>query len=186
MLSSWCVSLLFFWRHCLEFAQEPLSTSLKPLARIRSAKISSAAGHPRAPLAFTFIAPSDIASSPDLLPPYATQRVTNSPTFSPSKPERIVNYQDLLLFDPVDGVLSLRRLVIDKHAVKESIGSGVAASVQALGATSISLPGMGGTGRLSSSPSISAVSRGGSGGPHSQHAAGDPPVELGARDIVVA
>jgi hypothetical protein len=74
-----------------------------------------------------------------------------------------VNYQDLLLFDPVDGVLSLRRLVIDKHAVKESIGSGVAASVQALGATSISLPGMGGTGRLSSSPSISAVSRGGSG-----------------------
>ena len=59
----------------------------KPLARIRSAKISSAAGHPRAPLAFTFIAPSDIASSPDLLPPYAPQRVTNSPTFSPSKPE---------------------------------------------------------------------------------------------------
>jgi len=46
---------------------------------------------------FTFIAPSDI-------------------TFS----------QDLLLFDPVDDVLSLPRLIIDWYAVKESIGSGVA------------------------------------------------------------
>jgi len=93
-----------------------------------------------------------------------------------------VNYQDLLLFNPIDGVLSLRRLIIDKRALKDSIGSGVAASVQALGATSISLPGMGGAGRLSSSPSISAVSR----GPHSQLAPADPPMELGARDIVVA
>jgi hypothetical protein len=97
-----------------------------------------------------------------------------------------VNYQDLLLFDPVDGALSLRRLVIDKHAVKESIGSGVAASVQALGATSISLPGMGGAGRLGSSPSTSAVVRGGSKGSHSQQSEGDPLMELEARDIVVA
>ncbi|KAF8805097.1 hypothetical protein BYT27DRAFT_7213382, partial [Phlegmacium glaucopus] len=53
--------------------------------------------------------------------------------------------QDVLLFDPADGVLSLRRLSLDQHLVREQ-GLGMAAaaaSVQALGVTSISLPGMG-------------------------------------------
>ncbi|KIM42507.1 hypothetical protein M413DRAFT_444245 [Hebeloma cylindrosporum] len=161
-------------------------TSLKPLARIRSPKVSSAPGQPKAPLAFTFIAPSDITFSPDLLPPYAPQLVSNSPTFSPSKPKRIVNYQDLLLFDPVDGVLSLRRLIIDKHPVKESIGSGVAASVQAFGVTSISFPGMGGGDRISLSPSTSGASRGGSRTSHSPQVGGDPQMELFAKEGMVA
>lgn len=160
-------------------------TSLKPLARIRSPKVSSAPAQAKAPLAFTFIAPSDITFSSDLLPPYAPHLITNSPTFSSSKPKRIVNYQDLLLFDPVDGVLSLRRLIVDKHAVKESIGSGVAASVQALGVTSISFPGTGGADRISLSPSTSAASRGGSRSSQSQQVA-DPLMELGAKESVVA
>ena len=142
-------------------------------------------GQPKAPLAFTFIAPSDITFSPDLLPPYAPQLITNSPTFSSSKPKRIVNYQDLLLFDPVDGILSLRRLIIDKHAVKESIGGGVAASVQALGVTSISFPGMGAADRMSTSPSTSSTSRGGSRHSHAPQV-GDPLLELGAKENVVA
>jgi len=45
----------------------------------------------------------------------------------------------------------------DKHAVKESIGNGVEASVQALGITSISYPGMGGSERVSMSPTTSTV-----------------------------
>jgi hypothetical protein len=47
-----------------------------------------------------------------------------------------------------DGDLSLRRLSLDKHFVREQ-GLGMvaaAASVQTLGVTSISLPGMGGAG----------------------------------------
>ena len=99
-------------------------------------------GQPNAQFTFTFIAPSDITFSADLLSPYAPHLITNSATFSSSKPKRVVNYQDLL-FGPVDGVLSLRRLITDKHEVKGSIGSGVAASVQALDVTSISFPGMG-------------------------------------------
>jgi len=160
-------------------------TSLKPLARIRGPKVSSVPGQPKAPLTFTFIAPSDITFSPDLLPPYAPHLITNSPTFSSSKPKRIVNYQDLLLFDPVDGVLSLRRLITDKHAVKDGIGSGVAASVQALGVTSISFPGMGAGDRVSMSPSTSAASRGGSRTSQSQQV-GDPLMELGAKENIVA
>jgi len=110
-LSSWCVSLLFF---------------LATLSRICSGAafdISSVAGHPRAPLAFTFIAPSDIASSPDLLPPYAPQRVTNSPTFSPSKPERIVNYQDSSSSTPL---MAYSRFVDSSstHAVGDPLWNG--------------------------------------------------------------
>ena len=69
--------------------------------------------------------------------------------------------------------------------MKESIGSGVAASVQALGVTGISFPGMGSADRLSMSPSTPAASRGGSRNSHLQKV-GDPPMELAAKESVVA
>ena len=86
----------------------------------------------------------------------------------------------MLLFDPADGVLSLRRLSLDKHFVREQ-GLGMAAaaaSVQALGVTSISLPRMGGAGRLARSPTRAGGSSSG---------VVDPPVaELVAKESNVA
>jgi hypothetical protein len=71
----------------------------------------------------------------------------------------MVNYQDLL-FGPVDGTLSLLPLIMNKDAVKNSIGSGVAASVQALGVTSILFTGIGGVGPVGNMSPTSATSRG--------------------------
>jgi len=97
-----------------------------------------------------------------------------------------VYYQDLLLFDPVGGVLSLCRLIlINKHAVKESLGSGVAASIQALGVISISFPGNGSADCMSLSPWISAASHGSLRCSHSPQA-GNLLLELGAKENVVA
>lgn len=95
--------------------------------------------------------------------------MTNSPTFSPPKRKRGTNYQDILLFDPADGVLSLRRLTLEKRVVRDQT------VVQAV--ASISLPGMGAAGKLSSSPSHRMASA-------SQTA--DPQTELVARENVQA
>jgi hypothetical protein len=129
-------------------------TELSPLIRLR-AKQSSTLDYPIAPLAFTFISPLDIAQSPRLLPQQRTghSKTPSSPTIQ--IPKQHQHFQDVLFFDPADGVLSLRRLSLDKHSVREQ-GLGIAAaaaSVQALGVTSISLPGMGGAGKLARSPS---------------------------------
>lgn len=84
------------------------------------------------------------------------------------------------MFDPEDGMLSLYRLTLDKKPVRESGISGVAASVHALGVASISLPGMGGAGRLSSSPSSKPVPIGGASGK-----GGEQPMELGLKETRV-
>lgn len=133
----------------------------------------------RAPLAFTFISPTDVASVPNLAFPFAPPPITNSPTFSPPKLTRGTNYQDILVFDPVDGVLALRRLTIDKQPVKEQ---GLGASMHALGVTSISLPGMGGAGRLSASPAGRASEAAAAAGVR----AGEPAMELVVREGVEA
>ena len=132
---------------------------------------------------FTFISPLDISQSPRLLP---QQSIPNSTRTSPTIlshqiPTKLQQqqFQDVLLFDPADGVLSLRRLSLDKHFVREQ-GLGMAAaaaSVQALGVTSISLPRMGGAGRLARSPTRAGGSSG----------VVDPPVaELVAKESNVA
>ena len=151
-------------------------TELSPLIRLR-ARQNSTPDYPIAPLAFTFISPLDIAQSPRLLP----QQRTKTPSSPPIQiPQQHQQFQDVLFFDPADGVLSLRRLSLDKHFVREQ-GLGMAAaaaSVQALGVTSISLPGMGGAGKLARSPSR----------PGGNASVGvDPPVaELVAQESTVA
>ncbi|KAF8161700.1 hypothetical protein B0H34DRAFT_702189 [Crassisporium funariophilum] len=139
----------------VDVIQPPL-TELAPVARIRGAK-ASPPDQPKAPLAFIFISPVDISTSPRLRPPSSPNLTTDSPSSPLFSPQKTTNFQDVLLFDPMDGILSLRRLTLDKQLAHEP---GVAASVQALGVTSISLPGMGGAGRMSGSPSM----RGGGGG----------------------
>jgi hypothetical protein len=119
--------------------------------------------------------------------PFTPPPISHSPSFSPPKLKRAKNYQDLLVFDPVDGVLSLRRLAIDKHPEKEQGIGGVAASVHALGVTSISLPGMGGAGRLSSSPSTRGTAGALSSGRSTSSAkVEEPPMELVGKETVEA
>ena len=157
-------------------------TELSPLIRLRGTRQSLTSDYPSAPLAFTFISPLDISQSPRLLPQQSipNSRTSSSPTIlSHQIPKQLQQqFQDVLLFDPADGVLSLRRLSLDKHFVREqSLGmAAAAASAQALGVTSISLPRMGGAGRLATSPPRS----GGSG-------VVDPPVaELVAKESNIA
>ncbi|KAF5309146.1 hypothetical protein D9619_012845 [Psilocybe cf. subviscida] len=149
---------------------EPPFTTLSPVARLRGLKNASTETS-CAPLAFVFLTPSDLALSPDLQFPFTspTINITNSPTFSPPKRRRGTNYQDVLVFDPADGVLSLRRLTLEKRAVRDQ------SVVHAV--TSISLPGMGGAGRLSSSPSNRTAFAGGP---------AEPQLELVARENVQA
>lgn len=165
-------------------------TSLTAIAKLRGTK--SAQAQASAPLAFTFLSPNDILSSPDLVPPCSpppASRSPSSPKMSSTKQKRSTNFQDVLMFDPATGFLSLRRLTLDKHPVKDqSLAGGVVSSVHALGVTSISLPGMGGAGRLSSSPSTkgnlstAVVGSGGSGATKSA----DVPMELTAKESIMA
>ena len=114
------------------------------------------------PLAFTFIAssadslptkflpsqstfspPSSVSSS---IPSSATpHRRTQS--VSPRLPSRPTNYQDILIFDPSDGSLSLRRMTISTRIAETS---SFLSSLPIPTGTSISLPGMGFMGRTSS------------------------------------
>jgi len=90
------------------------------------------------------------------------------------------------LFDPTDGTLSLRRCTLELRPKERSaIGMG-----GALSGTSISLPGMGGAGKLSASPS----SKGSGGGSAWKSGAGrsgltemmDGGMEMVGRESVVA
>uniref|UniRef100_A0A8H7XKW3 BCAS3 WD40 domain-containing protein n=1 Tax=Psilocybe cubensis TaxID=181762 RepID=A0A8H7XKW3_PSICU len=189
-------------------------TSLNAIAKLRGTK--GAQAQASAPLAFTFLSPCDVLSAPDLAPPRSpaapppmniVSRSPSSPktgytshahasasststTTSASGGKRSTNFQDVLLFDPASGVLSLRRLALDKQPVRDVVG----ASVHALGVgvTSISLPGVGGVGRLSSSsPSTkgglgtAAISGSGSGS-GSGSAGTETQMELTAKESVLA
>ena len=75
---------------------------------------------------------------------------------SPRLPARPTNYQDILIFDPSDGSLSLRRLTLSTRA--GDVGSSLLASLP-IPTTSMSLPGMGLMSRqIVGSPKISATS----------------------------
>ncbi|KAH0589923.1 hypothetical protein H2248_000113 [Termitomyces sp. 'cryptogamus'] len=149
-----------------------------------------------APLTFIFVEPGEAipnhllpapSSSP---PPHAQAQahprsysshhtssgsVSGSPPPHPHSPhalstkKRPTNFQDVLVFDPADGSLALRRVVLEVCVKEHGMGMGMGISLGALGVggTSISLPGMGyagvGVGSPSSLSSASA-SGGGSGG----------------------
>jgi len=59
----------------------------------------------------------------------------------------------MLVFDPTDGILELRRIFVELRP--RDNGLSLPASVPGLGTTSVSLPGMGGAGRLGVSPPTS-------------------------------
>jgi hypothetical protein len=168
-----------------------MSTDVTPIVRLRVAK-NPGPDQQRVPLAFTFIKSTESTIPNNLLPPATSPPPSLPSADSSSSPpisprvlrRRPTNFQDILLFDPTDGVLSLRRCTIELRPKEQGLASA------ALGATSISLPGMGGAGRLSGSPSTSA---GGYGHTRSSSRSRsgltqmmDVPMELTGRDNIVA
>ncbi|KAG5653843.1 hypothetical protein H0H81_010116 [Sphagnurus paluster] len=131
------------------YRPQPITTELSPLVRLRAPPPPVSESLP-APLAFTFLAPADTPQH--LLPthPNSTAAISVSPPTQPgdtrrraSPARRPAQFQDILLFDPVDASLTLRRVLLEMRSKEQGVGAGVAGLVGALGGTSISLPGMG-------------------------------------------
>ncbi|KAF7965463.1 hypothetical protein HWV62_43313 [Athelia sp. TMB] len=133
----------------------PLSTQVAPIVRLRALH-APPPDHFPIPLAFTFIQSSDAALPTNLLPPAtythsAPTSVQSSPVMhaepvSPHQLKRPTNYQDVLVFDAMDGSLSLRRFTLDQRSRDQlTLPSSV-------GGTSISLPGVSLSSRLGISP----------------------------------
>lgn len=138
---------------CVE--KQPSSVEVTPLVRLRAARNGSA---PRTSLAFTFIESSESCLPSSLLPP---PTASTSGETSPHHRARPTNFQDLLVFDPNDGILSLRRITTDIRAKDHgggglSVAASVSMSALGVGATSVSLPGLGGAGKLGSLSSLSS------------------------------
>ncbi|EMD31859.1 hypothetical protein CERSUDRAFT_119431 [Gelatoporia subvermispora B] len=108
-------------------ALQPLRIDISPLVRVRS---NATAEQVSAPLAATFVRSSEATMASTLLPAatvhYSTSPSSHSPTHSkPVSPaqrvQRPANYQDMLIFDPVDSTLSLRRIFVEKHTAEVSV-----------------------------------------------------------------
>ncbi|KAJ3733230.1 hypothetical protein DFJ43DRAFT_995727 [Lentinula guzmanii] len=139
---------------------------MHPLVRLRVTK-NPRPEEPMVPLAFTFLEPSleeERRLPPNLLPPLSSPHLppTHQHSYGSLSPNvRPRNFQDILLFNPVDGSLSLRRIFLD---VKSKFNDGPSilgtsfGSVSNMGA-SRSLPGGNAGGRLgySTSPGTSPV-----------------------------
>ncbi|KAG6839768.1 hypothetical protein C0991_011821 [Blastosporella zonata] len=180
------------------------------------------AQHARTPLAFTFVE-SSTTLPPHLLPTHASSppqnagsshsrsyssshHTTTDTGVSPPPPRspvhrttsnnnngRPTNYQDVLMFDPVDASLALRRVVLEMRPREQGMGMGIIDKRVSMGMTSISLPGMGFAGALSSSPSSASGGGGGAFGAgyralqqqHHSQLQQEVQMELGARESTV-
>lgn len=150
------VSLRIFhvlWPNPKHLAQQPLSTELVPIARLRSPRPAVVDGV-HSDYSFIFVS-DDVILSGSLLPPPSA--IASSPSSSSARSDlghsphqsRPRNYKDALIFDSSRGVLSLRRVTLEQHPRDPGISVPIANL-----ATSVSLPGTGAGGRLgiSSSP----------------------------------
>ncbi|KAF8990198.1 hypothetical protein BDQ17DRAFT_1433964 [Cyathus striatus] len=124
---------------------QPFGTDVSRAVKIHIKNPSDGGGHGRVPLAFTFISSSDAT--------YPTH-VTSTPDLSNSPPlSRRSGCQDVLVFDPVPGKLSLYRVTVTERTRDQ--GLSLSGPLSSLGRPSISLPGVGGGGQLGVSPSTS-------------------------------
>lgn len=152
MASSSCILILIH-------TQPPLTTDLHPLIRLRAPRPHE---HAAAPLAFTLIQSTEATLPPALLPsatmfhspstsPASVPSVARSQSTSPNqRPRRPTNFQDILVFDPADARLVLRRIFVERSA--GDAGIQLSHSIPIVGGTSISLPGMSTLNRLGTSP----------------------------------
>ncbi|KAF8829925.1 hypothetical protein HHX47_DHR2000266 [Lentinula edodes] len=173
-------------------------TDMHPLVRLRVTR-NPRPDQPQVPLAFTFLEPSveeERRLPPNLLPPLSSPHLlpthqhsygsvstvmSSSPsmrsdTLSLSPHQQLSpngrprNLQDILVFDPTDGILSLRRIYTDVKFKPNDGASILGTNFGSIGSTgaSRSLPGTNAGGRLSvsTSPRISSVAT--TGLPHSK------------------
>ncbi|KAJ3919551.1 hypothetical protein F5877DRAFT_40033 [Lentinula edodes] len=173
-------------------------TDMHPLVRLRVTR-NPRPDQPQVPLAFTFLEPSveeERQLPPNLLPPLSSPHLlpthqhsygsvstvmSSSPsmrsdTLSLSPHQQLSphgrprNLQDILVFDPTDGILSLRRIYTDVKFKPNDGASILGTNFGSIGSTgaSRSLPGTNAGGRLSvsTSPRISSVAT--TGLPHSK------------------
>jgi hypothetical protein len=134
---------------------QSLSTSLPPLVRLRTVQLPGS--RPSAPLAFIFIQSNAHSLPKRLLPPPSVvsppsstpSSVQSSPSREPLSPphrRRRADFQDILMFDPADGSLCLRRCAISLRPVEQTLS--VPSSVPGIGGTSLSLPSRPSLGRV--------------------------------------
>jgi hypothetical protein len=146
--------LLIGPRMLIGSSQQHMPTEVSPVVCLR---VQKQPGPIQVPLAFTFISPSQPLLPPSLLPPHIqVNTMSTSPLLSISSDssspschtylslQRPASFQDILLFDPTDETLSLWRCMLElRPKDRGTIGMGT------FSRTSISLPGMGGAGKLS-------------------------------------
>ncbi|KAI0029446.1 hypothetical protein K488DRAFT_13258, partial [Vararia minispora EC-137] len=145
----------------------PAPTTVSPITRIRAPQPQPGAPAP-ASLAVTFVASSPNALPKRLLPPAGSR--------SPVSRRRPTNFQDILMFDPLDGTLSLRRFFVEQRQSEHSLS--VPSGVPGIGGTSISLPTRPSFGLPSSPPSARR--------PSALSVMIERPVELYARESEIA
>lgn len=97
---------------------------------------------------------SNLLSSTPPVTSHHSSPASNTKPLSPTRLQRPKNFQDVLCFDPMSGVLSLRRIWVDRPVSDRTLQ--VANAIPTLGGTSISLPG---TGLTLASTSISPPSQ---------------------------
>lgn len=160
----------------IDFYQPTLSTDLSPLVRLRFARSASTSEHVTPPLAFTFLdhtttLPSSLRppthTSPYLHPSASPDRLME-PSSPGSHQSPKVNYQDILVFDPLERMLSLRRISLDAGQADSGVSLGLGGMGLSLPSSltgglyglSTSLPvgmfGSGSNGRISASSSPSS------------------------------
>ena len=92
------------------------STELEPIVRLRALKPRRADQHPL-PLSFTFVSRSRLATAQSRTVSTSSSPSGRSLSGSPTKlPDRVGRDQDVLIFDPEQGMPSLHRLTPSKHS----------------------------------------------------------------------
>ena len=111
----------------------------------------------RSDLSFVFVWGSKMTLPTSLSPLQMASLPSTSPGrsdfLSSHSSHRQCNFKDVLMFDTSGGVLSSRRITLEQRP--REFGIPFSSPIASL-ATSISLPGVGGTGRLSASPPMQA------------------------------
>jgi len=151
--------------HRVDLSYQSSSTSLLPFVRLRT--VQPPTGRAPAPLTFIFIQSNTHALPKRLLPPPSVvsppsstpSSAQSSPSREPLSPphrRRRTDFQDILMFDPADGSLSLRRCTASLRPVEQTLS--VPSSVPAIGGTSISLPSRTSLGRVSATSPAPVIS----------------------------
>lgn len=118
--------------------QQPLSTEVHALIRLRVPKTQTTDAA-QAPLAFTFLKQS--TQLPSTLTPQYVSSIISSDVANFTLIARNHSYQDTLLFNPREGSLSLRRILLAKQT-RDRLSSGLNAVpvVNTLGRLGTSAP----------------------------------------------